>query len=245
MSTVASFSCDQNARLESAIVNFMSAVAAVNKRIDDECIKKNSAQDSCRNVTSVDPRPVVVLAYGLKVMCDTKTDGGGWTIIQRRINGKVDFQRSFNEYRDGFGDFTSGEFYLGNENIYRLTTSRQYELRIDLEYKNVKYYARYSSFKLAGEKDNYRLNIQGYSGNMTDHMLYHQNKPFTAYDRDNDDCTVNCAVEFTGGWWFSNCHEANLNGLWGSVAYGKGIKWATLTGDNSSANFVEMKIREK
>ncbi|KAK0065288.1 BpsFReD1, partial [Biomphalaria pfeifferi] len=51
------------------------------------------------------------------VMCDTKTDGGGWIIIQRRINGKVNFYRGWKEYRDGFGDYNIGEFHLGNENI--------------------------------------------------------------------------------------------------------------------------------
>ncbi|XP_055865172.1 fibrinogen C domain-containing protein 1-like [Biomphalaria glabrata] len=51
-------------------------------------------------------------------MCDTKTDGGGWIIFQKRINGKVDFYRGWKEYRNGFGDFNIGEFYLGNENTF-------------------------------------------------------------------------------------------------------------------------------
>ncbi|KAK0065208.1 BpsFReD13.1, partial [Biomphalaria pfeifferi] len=60
---------------------------------------------SCRDVNTKDDRVVVTLASGLKVMCDTKTDGGGWIIFQRRINGKVDFYRNWQAYRDGFGDY--------------------------------------------------------------------------------------------------------------------------------------------
>ena len=29
---------------------------------------------------------------------------GAWTVIQRRFNGKEDFNRTWDEYRDGFGE---------------------------------------------------------------------------------------------------------------------------------------------
>ena len=37
--------------------------------------------------------------------CDMETDGGGWLVIQRRVNkGTVDFYRNWNDYVQGFGD---------------------------------------------------------------------------------------------------------------------------------------------
>ncbi|KAI8747758.1 BgiBsFReD12.12 [Biomphalaria glabrata] len=93
-------------------------------------------------------------------MCDTKTDGGGWIIFQRRINGKVDFYRGWKEYRDGFGDYNIGEFYLGNENIFNLTSTGKYDLRIDLEFNDKKYFALYKDFKVLSETErniDYRL----------------------------------------------------------------------------------------
>ena len=38
------------------------------------------------------------------VYCDTVTAGGGWLVIQRRIDGSVDFNRYRSEYEDGFGN---------------------------------------------------------------------------------------------------------------------------------------------
>lgn len=73
--------------------------------------------------------------------------GGGWTVIQRRQDGSVDFNRTWNEYKEGFGDL-SGEFWLGNENIHKITSQGDYSLRIDLEDWNNKHkHAFYQVFR--------------------------------------------------------------------------------------------------
>jgi len=73
--------------------------------------------------------------------------GGGWTVIQRRQDGSVDFNRTWNEYKEGFGDL-NGEFWLGNENIHKMTSQGDYSLRIDLEDWNNKHkHAFYQVFR--------------------------------------------------------------------------------------------------
>ncbi|KAH9494707.1 Ficolin-1 [Bulinus truncatus] len=149
-------------------------------------------------------------------MCDTKTDGGGWIIFQRRINGIIDFYRGWEEYKYGFGDFDVGEFYLGNEIIHQLTSKRHYEMRVDLTFNSINYFASYSSFKILGEEEKYRLNISGYSGNATDNLTSdhsHNNQKFSTFDNDNDNDINNCAHVYSGSWWYNSCHRSNLNGL--------------------------------
>ena len=56
-------------------------------------------------------------------------------VIQRRGDygePRESFNRNWDEYKFGFGD-PSQEFWLGNENIYMLTRTNEYELRIELE----------------------------------------------------------------------------------------------------------------
>ncbi|KAK0065229.1 BpFREP18.1 [Biomphalaria pfeifferi] len=199
---------------------------------------------SCREVKTREERLVVTLASGLKVMCDTKTDGGGWIIFQRRIYGIVDFYRSWQEYRDGFGDINIGEFYLGNEHIYNLTSAAKYDLRIDIKYNRNSYFAQYSDFQILSEKDKYKLKIGAYSGNAGDNLSYHNNMSFSTYDKDNDLLGSNCATNYLSAWWYNSCHYSNLNGQWGSKVNSNGVIWNSITGAES-ASFTEMKIREK
>ena len=53
-------------------------------------------------------------------------------MFQKRLDGSVDFYRSWTEYKRGFGNL-AGEFWLGLDSIHRLTTSGSYKLRVDLE----------------------------------------------------------------------------------------------------------------
>lgn len=45
-------------------------------------------------------------------MCDMDDRGGGWTVIQKRADGVVDFQRLWCDYLDGFGDLLGQILFL-------------------------------------------------------------------------------------------------------------------------------------
>ncbi|XP_059176584.1 ficolin-2-like [Physella acuta] len=192
--------------------------------------------DSCIGVGSDDPRHVVTLTSGLQVMCDTVTDGGGWTIFQRRVSGTVDFYRNWTEYRIGFGDFISGNFYLGNENIYLLTSSKQTELRVDMILNGTYNFAQYSNFSLNAESDAYRLNVDGFMGNATDVLTVQNGMQFSTNDRDNDRSSSNCAYLLHGGWWYDRCGTSNLNGDWNTTL----LRWSK----NLPIIYSEIKIRQ-
>ena len=55
----------------------------------------------------------------IQVFCDQTTDGGGWTIIQRRADGLQNFDRDWDSYKNGFG-YLQHEHWLGNQNIHTL-----------------------------------------------------------------------------------------------------------------------------
>ncbi|XP_043995470.1 angiopoietin-1 isoform X3 [Gambusia affinis] len=91
-----------------------------------------------------------------KVYCDMEAAGGGWTVIQRREDGSEDFQRTWKEYKLGFGSLLA-EHWLGNENVYQLTSRRQNVLRIELtDWDGHQAFSLYDRFQIGNEKQNYR-----------------------------------------------------------------------------------------
>ena len=98
------------------------------------------------------------------MFCDQTTDGGGWTVLQKRIDGSVDFYRDWAAYKNGFGNL-NGEFWLGLDKIHRLTNSDTYKLRVDLEdWQGETRFAKYTSFAISNEATNYKLSLGSYSG---------------------------------------------------------------------------------
>ena len=91
---------------------------------------------------------------------------GGWTVFQKRMDGSVDFYRSWAHYKNGFGNL-NGEFWLGLDKIYRLTNSERYQLRVDLEdIKGKTAYAEYDMFAITSERTKYQLSMGTYSGSL-------------------------------------------------------------------------------
>uniref|UniRef100_A0A8D0BA07 Fibrinogen C-terminal domain-containing protein n=1 Tax=Salvator merianae TaxID=96440 RepID=A0A8D0BA07_SALMN len=183
----------------------------------------------------------------LEVLCDMDTNGGGWLVFQRRVDGSVDFYRTWSDYKKGFGNQLS-EFWLGNENIHHLTLNGEHEFLVDLvDFDDLKTYAHYQSFKLLGESEKYQLVLGKFLGGTAgDSMSFHHGHPFSTYERDNDSSTENCAVTVHGAWWYLNCYRSNLNGgypIGNRKQQRYGIDWASGKGVGTSYKRTEMKIR--
>ncbi|XP_045839658.1 tenascin-R isoform X2 [Meles meles] len=182
------------------------------------------------------------LSRKLQVYCDMTTDGGGWIVFQRRQNGQTDFFRKWAEYRVGFGNLED-EFWLGLDNIHRITSQGRYELRVDMRDGQEAAFASYDKFSVEDGRNLYKLRLGGYNGTAGDSLSYHQGRPFSTEDRDNDVAVTNCAMSYKGAWWYKNCHRTNLNGKYGESRHSQGINWYHWKGHEFSIPFVEMKMR--
>ncbi|XP_050837083.1 tenascin isoform X1 [Serinus canaria] len=181
-------------------------------------------------------------AQPLQVFCDMGEDGGGWIVFLRRQNGKQDFYKNWSSYVAGFGD-PKDEFWIGLENLHKITSQGQYELRVDLRDKGDTAYAVYERFSVGDAKSRYRLRVDGYSGTAGDSMTYHNGRSFSTFDKDHDSAITNCALSYKGAFWYKNCHRVNLMGRYGDNSHSQGVNWFHWKGHEYSIQFAEMKLR--
>ena len=123
------------------------------------------------------------------------------------------------------------------------------ELHVYLEdFDNVHAYAAYSTFDISDRSGEYRLTVGGYHGNAGDSLSYHNGLRFSTYDNDNDNDAYsrNCALSFSGAWWYRGCHEVHLNGLYfhgEHSSYANGVNWYAFRGYHYSLKIAELKMR--
>ena len=182
------------------------------------------------------------------VVCDMETDGGGWTVFQRRMDGYLNFYQDYQTYADGFG-LLQHEFWLGNKNIHQIMSRMNYELRVDLEeFSGATAHAQYTSFLMKSACDGYELFVTGHSGSAGDSLIRtHNGMKFSTFDGDQDGEAINCAGRWHGAWWYgtSGCHVSNLNGMYVNSGTGtqENLSWRYWRGNWNSMKATEMKVR--
>merc|ERR1712002_266536 len=181
----------------------------------------------------------------VQVYCDMDSEGGRWTVFQRRMDGSVNFYRPWDHYKKGFGT-AAGEYWLGLESLFYLTLRKKFELRVDMEdFSGNKVFARYSSFSIDSESNGYRLNVSGFTdGGAGDALSYHNGQKFSTFDKDSSG--NNCARRYLGAFWYNQCLYANPNGVyrWGAdgTIFAVGADWYQWKGHNYSLKTISMKI---
>ncbi|XP_067296752.1 microfibril-associated glycoprotein 4-like [Pseudorasbora parva] len=184
-----------------------------------DCSSHYKAGQNLSGIYSIYPAGNAPVWVYCQMVSDGKDeDNGGWTVIQRRMDGSVNFYQPWNKYKRGFGNVQS-EYWMGLENMHQLTRNRKYMLRVDLEdFTGRKGFAQYSTFSVGPETDGYKLQVSGFKdGAAGDSLTYHNGMKFTTFDKDQDTDVKNCAKQYLGAFWYNGCYHANPNGvyLWG------------------------------
>ena len=198
------------------------------------------------------------------IRCRMSILGGGWTVIQRRVDGTLSFKGDWKRYKHGFGE-VSKEFWYGNDNIHNLTKNGDSEVIFELQSNSGQFYhPYYQQFKVDSEDNEYKLTVGAYEHKYGlslppypvepvfpdgHDFFYHDQMKFSTSDKDNDKSSSNCANGYDGnGWWYNSCQKVGINnGLFGGNGK-KALKWTQITNradDTKCLLSTEMMVRRK
>lgn len=232
-----------------------------------EPLKYESSGESSREINRTRNLPSQIYSIKLgtysttQAWCDMTTDGGGWMVILRRADGIESFDRFYDEYEEGFGDLEN-DFFYGLKVIHDLTSTGNYEMRIDLfnqsNYTESSAHAVYNSFRIGPKECNnskaYKLYLDGFtSETLLNNLFAFNEQPFIAKKRNQEFNERSRCLKYgqsRGGWWYAQDGDSCL----GSEGTG-----AVLTGSNHRVSWfdpntvrgkrfyekVELKIRQK
>ncbi|KAM3937259.1 fibrinogen alpha chain-like [Leptodactylus fuscus] len=260
----------QHENSEEDMPDFGARSVQIEKKVTGDCTAKDCADILQKNSSGGKSGIFKISPEGsnkeLSVFCDQDTQLGGWVLIQQREDGSVNFNRTWEDYKNGFGSVDAngkGELWLGNEYIH-LLSQKETILRIELEDWSGNQATAEYIFHLGSESEGYALHVHDYDGTTGDALVQgskddsqftsHANMKFSTFDRDSDKWEENCAEVYGGGWWYNNCQAANLNGIYYSggqydprnnVPYEieNGIVWVLFKPADYSLKTVRMKIR--
>lgn len=165
-----------------------------------DCADAMSKGNSKAGIYKLQPKDAKRSFYGF---CDEE----GWTVVFRRFDGNVSFERNWNDFSGGFGEL-SGEFFIGLENLNMLTAEAPSKIHVEaMGWNNKMYEAIHEDFQVLDEMTAYTLAVGNMTeGNYLDVLSDLNGTKFTTIDKDNDEWfSDNCATYYKGGWWLKNC----------------------------------------
>jgi len=178
--------------------------------------------------------------------------GGGWLSIQRRIDGDVNFHRTWQDYKKGFGE-VDDEFWLGNEILHYLTSTYPHQFYVRAtSFDLTNYISKHDDFLVLNEEQNYRMSasVNSLEGTLQSLQGDNLNQSFSTYDNDNDSWRMgSVAAKYNhGGFWYAAGSNFIPNGNYyneGShiVALRQGMCWNRAAGLYESLKSMELMIR--
>ena len=187
------------------------------------CKPKDCIDLKCYRVSTADGGAMIypesISFTKLEVTCKQTGDGGGWIVYLRRFDGSVAFNRTWADYKGGFGEQgESKESWLGNENVYQLIKSFASkgggaQLRIEgYAFNGSSCVTTLDKFVLMDETNKYRLQfadgVSTMRGGIKD-WEYSRDTWFLTTDNSYEHF---CFKQFSGGWWYGTCHRAYFTG---------------------------------
>ncbi|XP_057312039.1 ficolin-1-like [Hydractinia symbiolongicarpus] len=230
------------------VISYYEATSCIESHIDLVKYSVPHAKD-CKDVYERGFIETGVYKVGeLYRYCEMNYLGGGWTVVVNRINGVANFNKTWNSYKEGFGNLKN-EFWLGNEYLHLLTKDTENEVLFVMKKftDSKEYMALYDGFSVGDNSTRYRLTTGTYTEDgiafpAGDSFSYHDSEDFKTYDNDN---SYLCAQY--SAWWMKKCYKSALNGRYSSKGSCevKCIHWGTLSGFNNSLEKVTMMVRRK
>ncbi|XP_068142286.1 fibrinogen-like protein A [Drosophila tropicalis] len=206
-------------------------------------LKDNLTGTGCKGLSSGIHKIKVPGLEPFNALCNADIQGGGWIVIHKRFDRSESFNRRWSDFSHGFGQI-NGEFFIGLEQLHRITNSERYELRLHLtDFDGTVDFASYNNFSIANASNDYALESLGdFLGTIDNRMQFVLNGKFSTFDHDTDAFDAfNCALNYSAWWFNKNCLGPKLNGVHYKRRFSASdsMSWD----GNSALNAVQMLIR--
>nr|XP_039270474.1 uncharacterized protein LOC120345130 [Styela clava] len=163
---------------------------------------------------------------GLNVFCSAVNEG--WLVIMRLEESTEIFDANIASYKSEMGSSTTGNYWLGLDNMHKITSKEKYKLRIEYtEDMDAVVTFIYGSFSIGDESSNYQLTVADFvqeesSTNLNSmKIIGHSGSTFSTKDMGTTEDLKTCAVTGGGGWWYvaaaPGCQSIKLTGKYYST----------------------------